>query len=248
VWETTHHCYSRHDGPLSHGQAIAACGAAGGHLVTYGTGHEAKAVFDRLLGGAPRRSWIGFLAWRRFNAFGWVTHEPPSWSNWIAGEPRASANIYDCALESSGEPGPFGPAGWRADDCGARHPFVCEKRGWSIGPRLHAYRVFAHRFVPFAEAAAFCAKLGAHLPTVADAAEQDFLAREIASAVWLAATDRAAERTFVWTTGEPLSFRRFAPSEPDDPDGTHDCLVLGEDDLWHDRLCTQQHWVACERE
>lgn len=71
-----------------------------------------------------------------------------------------------------------------------------------------------------AEAAA--ASMGAHLVTVNDAAENDWLLSTFsnfggqARALWTGLTDAGHEGTFVWTSGEPVSYTHWEAGQPDD--------------------------------
>lgn len=246
-WDENGHCYWRVSGPLSWGVAEWQCGKQGGHLVTYGSSREAEAVNDRLLrpaGGGWH--WIGFTIFRRESHLGWITREPLAWKNWLPGEPGQETTSYVCAAQSADHAGPFAPGGWRAFSCGDALAFVCEARGWTVGPGARAYRLI-HLSLAFDDAVQACAAQDAHLASVTSAEEHDFVVREFPGGIWLGATDRGEEGRFAWLTGEPFAFHRLAPGEPDDPDGTHDCLILGEDGLWHDRSCAQKHRPLCVR-
>ena len=70
-----------------------------------------------------------------------------------------------------------------------------------------------------------------------------------ADAVDAGATDVEEQGRFRWITGEPFEFQAFHPNEPDNRDGTQDCLIMnGATRRWHDRHCGVRYPALCERE
>jgi serine/threonine-protein kinase len=252
VWPETGSCYSRHDRPLPWADAGAACGAAGGHLVTFSSIHETRAVRESLFAEARAPHWIG-LQRGAGRAFEWLTRETlvPVTSWWNPGEPRADGPSCVAAspVERLLEPAGLHPGStWRAAACTQPLPFLCEREGWTVRPRdNHAYRFF-YALSSWDDARAACAAAGGHLGTIADAEELSFVAALPGPTVWIGATDREQEGRFAWITGDPFTLSAFAPGEPDDPDGTSDCLVLGRDHVLHDRHCNDPNAFLCEIE
>ena len=84
-----------------------------------------------------------------------------------------------------------------------------------------------------------CESVGAHLLTITAAAEGDYVA-DLARACpgagcWIGATDVQREGTFAWITGEPWSYERWTPGEPNnDCDGEHFVHVY-VDGRWNDQ-------------
>lgn len=84
-----------------------------------------------------------------------------------------------------------------------------------------------------AEAAAIA--LGGHLVSINSAAEQAFIENTFltgASAqlpLWIGLSDSAVENTFVWSTGEPVTFTRWQAGQPDNAGGTEDYGTIN----WH---------------
>ena len=70
------------------------------------------------------------------------------------------------------------------------------------------------------DAEAQATALGGHLVAVNSQAEQDFLDRTFmsgpsrSSIFWNGFNDLAQEGTFVWTTGEPVTYTNWHPGEP----------------------------------
>jgi cysteine-rich repeat protein len=253
AWDETGHCYSRHDGPETWTGAAGRCAAAGGHLVTYTSTYETRAAWAALFAElAPKpRSWIGLSVppADRSGSFAWVTQEaiPRLW--WAPDEPRGGTG--SCVSETpferlQGSASVVAASAWHVTACDQRLPFVCERAGWAVEPaRNHAYRL---HLTPqrWEQAAATCRAAGGHLATITDVEEQSFVAAQAAVGFWIGGHDSKREGAFEWSTGEPFTFRRFAPGEPDDEWDTDDCVFFGPDELWHDRVCDLRNPFMCE--
>jgi hypothetical protein len=88
-----------------------------------------------------------------------------------------------------------------------------------------------HRYVltlapsSFLNARAEATAMGGYLATVNDAAEQAWLAATFPGQdLWIGLTDEAVEGTFVWDSGEPVSYLNWCPGQPDNA-----CASVGED-------------------
>lgn len=88
-------------------------------------------------------------------------------------------------------------------------PFV--KRTWSAGEAL-------------------AQQLGGHLATVRDAGESAWLGTQVvdvtANGCWIGLNDLAVEGTFVWTSGEAVTYTNWAPGEPNNADNQDGAKVL----------------------
>jgi hypothetical protein len=64
--------------------------------------------------------------------------------------------------------------------------------------------------------------LGGELATINNAAENSFLTGAFASFqlnMWIGLTDQAAEGTFVWISGQPVTYTNWFPGEPNNAGG-----------------------------
>lgn len=80
-----------------------------------------------------------------------------------------------------------------------------------------------------------------HLVTITSAAENDFVANLVGGdfRAWIGLTDTASEGNFQWVTGEPLSFTRWSPGEPNNFGGNEDYVeMFNSNDSWNDRVNT----------
>ena len=146
-------------------------------------------------------------------------------------------------------PTAYVPFEWRLVDCQRKLPYLCRQVPWTRRTSTgHAYKVY-HQGLMWDDARDACAKLGAHLVTITDQDEAAFVSRLLdGQDAWIGATDRAREGTFAWVTGESLTYREFAPLQPDDPQGMVDCLAISTGGGWYDRDCEQPYVHVCERD
>ena len=67
------------------------------------------------------------------------------------------------------------------------------------------------------EAEAHAVTLGGHLVTINDQAEQDWLATTFTDTeLWIGMNDRAVEGTWVWSSGEPVTYENWFPGQPNE--------------------------------
>lgn len=70
--------------------------------------------------------------------------------------------------------------------------------------------------------------LGGNLVTITDAAEQAFVYGTFGNSVgadrmlWIGLNDVAVEGTFVWVSGEPVTYTNWFPGEPNNANGSED--------------------------
>src|SRR5262245_7871296 len=83
----------------------------------------------------------------------------------------------------------------------------------------HTYYLLAAEQWPAAEAEAIT--LGGHLATINDAAENTWVTGQFSNVggvhpLWIGLNDALVEGTFVWTSGEPVSYTNWNAGEPND--------------------------------
>ena len=90
----------------------------------------------------------------------------------------------------------------------------------------------------WAAAEAEAVALGGHLVAINSQAEQDLIStlfiEQFGTTHYIGLTDQAQEGTFVWTTGEPLTFTRWLPGQPDDFNGNEDVVSVLPNGQWLD--------------
>lgn len=103
----------------------------------------------------------------------------------------------------------------------------------------HCFAAFDGAVNDYPSAAALCAGIGGHLPTITSADEDDaaFSAVHAGDHPWLGGDDIAIEGSFRWTTGETFTaYANFAPGRPDSAAGG-DCIQYLSDGTWSDAAC-----------
>ena len=118
--------------------------------------------------------------------------------------------------------------------CTAVSAFLCSLSGQAAGilagpvynpATTHSYFLLTSN--PWTEAEAAAVRLGGHLVTVNDAAENDWLLSAFSNfggqprALWTGLTDAAREGVFTWSSGEPLAYSNWETGQPDDGGGIY---------------------------
>jgi cysteine-rich repeat protein len=127
----------------------------------------------------------------------------------------------------------------------------CDALGLKNPTNGHCYRVFADPSTRSGASAQCDAWGGAqglgNLVSIADAAEQTFVAAMVTDNSWIGAGDQVTEGTYTWSDGTPFGYVHWAPNEPNDTT-VEDCVFMRADGTWDDHDCAQT-WPAfvCER-
>jgi len=95
-----------------------------------------------------------------------------------------------------------------------------------------------------------CDGMGGALVSIEDATENDLVKGEasvLLESYWIGLHDSVTEGTFEWLSGAPVDFQDFEAGQPDDPNGSSDCVAVF--DLgwqWQDLPCTVAAMFVCE--
>jgi hypothetical protein len=230
--------YTIVDGP-SWTQAEANAVKLGGHLTAITSQEENDFVASFSVQGLEPKSgnfagswgrYIGLTDVNKEGLFSWVNGENLNYQNWYPnGEPNSYSSwdaeksdfVEIFPVDNIGINGVRYPGRWN-DSYGqgensttgiAEIPFI--RRGDS-----------AYVIVPgptWEEAEANAVKLGGHLVTINDAAENEWVFKNIASQlnvyIWLGGTDRDNEGVWKWVDGAPWDYTNWNRSQPDDSGG-----------------------------
>jgi hypothetical protein len=123
----------------------------------------------------------------------------------------------------------------------------------------HCYLV-VHDMATFAQARMHCSSLGAHLVTLSDQAENDFVWGLDNNEHWIGATDGKGQKettpgTYTWVDGEPFNYTHWSPGQPNasatdcvGPGGTcyEHCAFHWNGGQWNDRYCAHTIEAVCE--
>jgi hypothetical protein len=99
----------------------------------------------------------------------------------------------------------------------------------------------------WSDAEAYAQSLGGHLATINDAAEQDWISQTFASqfsSIWIGLTDEASEGTWVWLSGQPVSYTNWASGAP----GSYDYAYMSSNGQWYDGASGWNLWGLIELE
>ena len=92
----------------------------------------------------------------------------------------------------------------------------------------------------WSDADSICSSLGGSLVSISDSLENSFIHSLINEYVWIGLTDELNEGTFLWTSGEPLIYTNWLPSQPDNytdsgaPNGQDYAFMNDQNGMWED--------------
>lgn len=243
TWKANGHCYTWHAEPLPWEEARLACRDQNAYLVTIDSDAESTAL--TALPGDAERFWIGLESSVVRGGFFWISGEPfdPVRSNWTA-RPEPGG----CVAQIGAIQPPNNVRNWGLVPCSEPLPFLCETSRWLVAPsNRHAYRALDQERT-WDGARRACARVGAHLVTIAGDDEAAFISVNFSGQFWLGAIRRDAG-VFEWEDGTPLDPARFSPGEPNLPTAPS-CVVQGDVRRWYDRMCDGSelvpYGVVCE--
>lgn len=101
--------------------------------------------------------------------------------------------------------------------------------------RNHTYKAFDEG-VNWDEAEAQCERMGGHLVTISSKEEENIVERVLGShsCYWIGLSDNETEGSFVWVTGEPLTYTKWADGQPDNYDDREDWVMITARDIQYD--------------
>ena len=116
------------------------------------------------------------------------------------------------------------------------------KPDFSLQTGAHAYKKI--KCESWEDARAQAAAEGAHLVTINDAAEQEWLHIVFGSQPsWIGLNDIAQEGEWRWDNGEPLTYINWGFQEPNDTNnGDEDCVIMGPSGEWVDVNPADGQW------
>ena len=227
-------------GPTNWPAAEQIAVSLGGHLATINNAAENNWVFTNFstFGGVERTLWLGFNDAGQENIWFWVGGAPATYINWAPGEPNNGGGFFpdeDQALmwhPSSGYP----LGSWAdAPDYQLYSAVVEVSAPEPIVLNGHWYYLLNYTNWPGAEQIAV--SLGGHLATINDAAENNWIFTNFSAfggierTLWIGLNDSASEGTWVWVSGQPVTFLNWSPIEPNSGGG-----VFPDEDhaiIWH---------------
>lgn len=105
----------------------------------------------------------------------------------------------------------------------------------------HRYQVFENQASTWVEAENYCQSLGGHLATISCQEENDFIYQVMVNAGYTSAyfglTDHDKEGTWIWVTGEPVTYTNWHSGEPNSENANEDYALFYykyKDKTWND--------------
>jgi hypothetical protein len=222
--------YTIVDGP-SWTQAEANSVKLGGHLVTINDQSENLFVYDIAL--ANNAGLIGLYDPTGKDQWVWSSGEQSSYLNWSP-EKRPYAGIEKWANILYADAGQKYAGYWNTHQSG---PGMYNSPGISETPFIRrgdsAYVIVSGPTWEEAEANAI--KLGGHLVTINDAAENEWLTQYYGKGKWIGINDKEKEGTFKWSSSEEIVYTNWASGEPSNSGGIQDYgWIQFENGKWDD--------------
>lgn len=206
--------YTIVDGP-SWTQAEANSVKVGGHLTSITSSEENKWIYTSIAAAQARALWIGGTDRTTEGTWTWTDGSEWNYSNWETPQPDNSNNedyaqyVPDWNMGRWNDITDLYPDGQNKTSVGiAKTPFI--RRGDS------AYAIV--QGPTWEEAEANAVKLGGHLVTISDAAENEWIRARYSStnsSIWIGFNDKAKEGAWVWSSGDSVGFTAWNTGEPD---------------------------------
>ena len=124
----------------------------------------------------------------------------------------------------------------------------CDGAGELGGADGHCYLLGAEA-ASWTSASTTCAAWGGTLVQVDTPEEEALVTQNTTADTWIGLNDRDTEGSMSWDgSGEPIAYAHWATEQPDDFDGSEDCVELLVDGRgYNDRPCTDLRVYVCER-
>lgn len=98
------------------------------------------------------------------------------------------------------------------------------------------YYTLTDTAMTWTQAESYAQTLGGHLVTINDQAEQEWVTDRFGWAYpWIGLTEQATEGTWVWVSGEPVTYTNWASGEPYNNYGNDDYARMYTNGKWYDR-------------
>ena len=91
----------------------------------------------------------------------------------------------------------------------------------------HSYRLTSD-LLTWREAEAEAVRLGGHLVAINSQEEQDFISRNFPKSLdlWIGLSRQRTSKTFAWSSGEPLIYTNWHPTEPNNLENSEECVTM----------------------
>ncbi|MCB2228565.1 MAG: C-type lectin domain-containing protein [Desulfarculaceae bacterium] len=137
--------------------------------------------------------------------------------------------------------------------CQAAPPPPPQPSPWTAW-RGHNYRVITTKMT-WNQAQAYAQKLGGHLVTISDQAENQFVsdlarAKGAGQQYWIGFTDQGSEGRWRWVNNQKITYTNWHSGEPNNAHGSENCAEVGYHSkyTWNDTSCGEKNGFVVEAE
>lgn len=245
----------------------------GGHLTAVNDDAENTWIYTTFAnyGGQSHTLWIGLNDAAQEGLWVWNDGDSSAYRNWAPGEPNNGGVVYpdeDQALirdASMPYPGRWNDAPENQIHCAVVEvmPPALSSPPILSGPITNPANGHLYYLLPptnWLAAETIAGRLGGHLVTINDDAENNWVFNNFGGFgsstlyLWLGLNDAAQEGNFVWSSGDPSSYRNWAPGEPNNggsfyPNEDQVLMRLAAESyngFWNDAPESQKHLALVE--
>jgi lectin-like protein len=168
----------------------------------------------------------------------------------VGGVPSSAPAPADALAGAAAAADASAPAPGAAPDAGVADASAraCDAPGEIAGNEGECY-LLGTLAATWSASSAACADWGGTLVRIDSAEEEALLGQNTLADTWIGLNDLETEGEMRWEGGAELgTFSHWAPDQPDDFDGTEDCVELLADGRgYNDRPCADLRAYLCER-
>jgi len=169
----------------------------------------------------------------------WADGSSLDYTNWASGEPNDWGDSEDCvSMYTSGE--------WNDLSCSTTLYSVCKISDSTRTLDLSYYS----DDLSYEDAGSACEASGGTLvaSTSSDINSEILSLTGGAEEVWIGLDDESTEGTYVWADGSSLEYTNWASGEPNDWQGSEDCVGMYTSGEWNDYSCSTTMGYVCQVE
>ena len=219
-------------------EAEAAAVELGGNLVTINDAAEDVWVRETFGDSNQFGLWTGLNDQQTEGEFVWTSGEPVTYTNWASGQPDNYNGEEDFVMLYTDDGGRWADYSDRSTTAGRPLQGVVEIPSIINPANGHTYIKLSPS--TWTEAEARSVKLGGHLVTINDVAEQEWVFETFSDdsqfGLWIGLNDRNQEGEFVWASGQPVTYTNWGSEQPDNHNGAEDYAMMFVEDggAWYD--------------
>ncbi|XP_038046213.1 lymphocyte antigen 75-like [Patiria miniata] len=252
------------------------CENMGATLASFHHPDEEKYLISKFSPTTNRRFWIGLNDQRFEGGYAWSDDTPVEYTNWAAGEPNDYGGWEEC-VETD-----FKGGRWNDQSCWDRRNYICAIPkgktvittppptiatgddcvgfvGWKhLYPNCYYFSTKGDGLKDWYEAEEFCHKQNAHLVSIHDKTERDFIKNRMDAFVgnyWCGLRANITHPgNHEWSDGTLLDLKNWQVFQPDTKNGEELCVQMRANQLipfltgqWLDANCGLDARFVCKK-